>query len=370
MAQPITDYAAFFADAKRAVEELEQLKQKEADLGDREKQIENALRAKQRTAADEISQTVKKRTDEITQSYDAEIKKIQERLKKARGSREKAKNQGIKERIAEETQGTADEISDLKARMKTLFRANHVPGFCRSRYYYALYFTKGIKEAGMFFLTLLICFLGIPCGIYFLIPERKTWYLVAIYVAVILVFGGIYVIVGNMTKMRYMDVLKEGRQILNQIRASRKQMKAIARLIRKDKNEAAYNLEKFDDEIAQFDQDLLQVTKKKKDALNTFNSVTKTIISDEIMGNYKADLEQAETELAETTAELKDTQNAMKEKALFITDHYAIYVGKEFVTTERLTALEEIIKSGAASNISEAITVYKSKNYQGGTEAQ
>ena len=35
-------------------------------------------------------------------------------------------------------------------------------------------------------------------------------YLVGIYVAAILVFGGIYVTVGNMTKVRYMDVLKEG----------------------------------------------------------------------------------------------------------------------------------------------------------------
>ncbi|MEI3165726.1 MAG: hypothetical protein V8S37_08025 [Lachnospiraceae bacterium] len=46
-------------------------------------------------------------------------------------------------------------------------------------------------------MTILICFLAIPCGVYFLIPERRTMYLVGIYVAAILIFGGIYVTGGN-----------------------------------------------------------------------------------------------------------------------------------------------------------------------------
>ena len=51
-----------------------------------------------------------------------------------------------------------------------------------------------------------------------------------------------------------------------------------------------------------------------------------------------------------------------KEKSLFLTDHYEIYTGKEFMTEERLTALEEIIQDKAASNISEAITIYRGRN--------
>ena len=62
-------------------------------------------------------------------------------------------------------------------------------------------------------------------------------------------------------------------------------MKAIARTIRRDKNDAVYNLEKFDDEIAQLDQDLLQTNKKKKEALAAFDTVTKTILR---MRSWKA----------------------------------------------------------------------------------
>lgn len=361
MAQPITDYNAFFAGAKQAVQELDELKQKEKMLLDLEKQLENSLKSKKKEVADTIAQTVKKRSDEIAKSYDVEIGKAQDRLKKVRSKREKAKTQGEKERIVEETQSLVRENSDLKAQMKTIFHANRVPKFCASNLYYALFFTKGFKELMTMFITLLLVFLALPVDIYFVIPERQTMYLVVIYVAVIIVFGGLYVKIGNSTKMKHMDALKEGRVIREKIKANKKQMKSIEKSIRKDKNDSVYNLQKFDDEIAQLEQDMAQAERKKKEALNTFNTVTKTIISDEIMGNHKAELDQIESDFAKTTADLKETQNAAMAKALYITDNFEIYAGKDFMTIERLSALEEIIQSGQAANISEAITTFKNK---------
>ena len=41
MSQPITDYGAFFGAAKQAVQELDDLKQKEKMLQDLEKQLRN-----------------------------------------------------------------------------------------------------------------------------------------------------------------------------------------------------------------------------------------------------------------------------------------------------------------------------------------
>ena len=361
MEQPIMDYASFFAGARQVVQELEQLKQKEKELESQEKQLENSLKVKQRTIADSIAQTVKQRGDEIAKSYDAEIGKLQDRLKKARTKREKAKNQGVKERIAEDTQSLVKEIEEIKRQRRTIFKANHVPGYCCSSLYYSLYFTKGFRDVLVMLSTLLILFLAIPCGIYFLIPDRKTWYMAVIYVLDILIFGGIYVKVGNSTKLKYMDVLKEGCNFRDRIRAAKKQIRIIARTIRKDKNDTVYNLEKFDDEIAQLDQDLAMTNRQKKDALNTFDTVTKTIISDEIMGNHKAEVDQMEAELSQTIADLKNVRASYKEKVLFAADHYEVYAGKEFMTMEKLTALEDIIRNGEAKNISEAETVYLSR---------
>lgn len=253
------------------------------------------------------------------------------------------------------------ENKELADQIKTLFKANHVPGFCRGNYYYALYFTRTFKDFLALLVTILICFLAIPCGTYFLIPERRTMYLVGIYVAAILIFGGIYVTVGNMTKVRYMDVLKEGLGIRAKIRANKKEMKVIAKTIRRDKNETIYNLQKFDDEIAQLDQDVAEINRKKKEALTTFDTVTRTIISDEITANNKEEIGRMEDDLASLSEKLRSTRTAAKEKSLFITDNYEVYIGKGYMTSEKLKALADIVRSGAASNISDAIAVYKSQ---------
>ena len=70
-----------------------------------------------------------------------------------------------------------------------------------------------------------------------------------------------------------------------------------------------------------------------------------------------------ESDLAKTTADLKETQNAMMAKSLYITDNYEIYAGKEFMVLEKLEALEEMIASGRAANITDAIVAFKSKDY-------
>lgn len=364
MPQPITDYGAFFDAAKQAVQELDELKQKEKMLQNLEKQLESSFKTKQKQVSETIALTVKKRSDEIAKSYDTEIAKTQELLKKVRGKREKARNQGEKERIADETQGLKQENGELKERMKTIFRANHVPGYCTGNLYYSLYFTKGLKELLVLFLMLMLCFLLIPCGVYLVLPQKKTMYLIMIYLVDILVFGGLYVKIGNSTKMKHMDCLKEGRAIRNQIKANKKEMKKIAKSIRKDKNETVYNLEKFDDEIAQLEQDKLQAERQKKEALNTFETVTKTIISDEIMENHKEEMGQMESDLVKTAAELRDTQSAARAKALYITDHFEVYAGKEYMTLEKLEVLEEMIVSGKAANLSDAIINYKSQEYR------
>lgn len=364
MAQSITDYTAFFSGAKQAVEELDQLTEKQDMLKNREKRLEAALKAKKKSLTDTIAETVKKRQAEVEKSYNEETAKAQDRLKKVKAKREKARNQGVKERIGEETEGLIREGADLRKRLKTLLRANHVPGFCGSPFYYALYFTRGFKEFLTLLVTVLFCFLAVPCGVYFLLPDRKTWYLFAIYVAAVFLFGGLYVVIGNLTKARHLDVLKEGRLLRNEMRANKKQIRAVSRAIRKDKDEAQYDLQKFDDEISQLDQELRQIERRKKEALTTFETVTKTIISDEITANFKADIDQTEFELANTLAELTAARNASKEKTLFVADNYSTYVGKEFMTIERLSALEEIIASGQAANITEALSVYRNGEHR------
>ena len=104
----ITDYGTFLREAKTAVLELRDMQQQEQQLLKRLKQDQKQLETDKKAVEDRISQTTKKRLGEITASYDKELGKGQDQLKKVRSKREKAKNQGVKERIIDETSDLRD----------------------------------------------------------------------------------------------------------------------------------------------------------------------------------------------------------------------------------------------------------------------
>ncbi len=364
MAQPITDCAAFLGDAKNAIENADRIKKSCSQLNLEEKQLERQLEAEKKAVEDEISLTIKKRQEEITASYDKEIGKEQDRLKKAKGKREKAKNQGMKERIAEETAPLYDHNREMRIKMKSLFQKERVPSFCRSTWYYALYMPRSLKEVGILFLAVLIFFAALPWGIYLLIQEsaRQTWMLIVIYLMDILLFGGLYLWIANRTKVEYIETIRKGRQIRDMIHTNHKKIRSIAKTIRKDRNEAIYNLEKFDDEIAKITQEIKELTTKKQEALTTFHTVTQTIISDEITSNSKIKIQEMEESHQRVEQKLKEKERELKTLSLEITDKYEIYLGKEFMQLDKLNELSRIIRMGQASNLTEAIAQYKSGN--------
>ncbi|WP_419504342.1 hypothetical protein [Enterocloster sp.] len=359
MAQAITDYVKFLADARDAIYRVNCDSRTARQLEAEESQKEKELASLKKEVADTISRTVKARRDEIESGYDREIAKGQDRLKKARAKREKAKDKGVKERIAEETSQLRDHNRDLKIQLKTMFKKDRVPAFVNTTFFYALYYPRGMKEFGIGFLTFLICFLVFPCGIYFLIPERKWWYLAAVYVADVFLFGGLYLMVGNRIRTHYQDVLKKGREIRNLLRANHKKIHVITRTIQKDGNEALYDLEKYDDEIACASQELSEIAERKKDAVSNFENVTRTIISDEIEGSRREEMLALEEEIKELSAQLHSLEDSIRDQNIHITDTFGPYLGNEFLEPDRLSELSKLIQSGSAANITEAITLYK-----------
>lgn len=359
MAQTINNYPEFLAEARQAVEELSLLKDREEQLRQMEREAEKALEAEKKHISDTIQQTVKKRQEEINSSYDKEIAKGQERLKKSRQKREKAKTQGVSARIEEETEELHAHNKELKIQMKTLFQQNHVPAFCRSGFYYALYFPRRLGEVLGFVCWLLICFGAIPCGFYYFLPERQPWHLAVIYVLAVLIFGGSYVLIGNRTKLHYIDALKQGRSIRDVMQGNKKKIRVITTTIRRDRDDARYNLEKYDDDIARIEQELQEITGKKKDAISTFEQVTKSIIADEIEGNGRAKIEALQTEYDRFAADLSEAETLIKEKALEITDRYEPYLGREFLDALKISELSSLIQSGSAANLTEAIAIYR-----------
>ena len=361
MAQTMEECLVFLKEAKDALEELQRLDGQEQKLVQEERQLEKNLEAERRQMADAVLQTVKKRREEVSAAYEKEIRKVKEQLKKMRSKREKAKGKGVRGRIEDETAIFWEQIRDLKLQRKNQIKREHLPGMFHSSLYYSLYFPHYLKEYLMLFLWILVIFLAVPWGIYWLLPEQNPLYLAGIYIIDVLVAGGGYIFIGNRTKMPYMEPLRECRKIQDQILENKKKIRKIAASVRKDKNEAFYNLGKYDDEIARLQQELDDVAEKQKDALNTFETVTKTILKDEIENSYKAKLEQMQKDYEQTAKSLKEVKEKVKEKRLYVTNHYGTYLGKEFMSPQKVAELYKIVESGMASSVSESIGVYQNQ---------
>lgn len=357
MAQIITDYVSFLKDAKSAVTELTDIKKEEAKLRDEEERAERSLSAERKQLKEQISTTITRRRQEIQRSYDEEIAKANDKLKKVRARREKAKSQGIKERIAEETAELEAYNRELIVKMNTLFKTDRVPFFCRSNLFYALYYPRTAGEFLALLISFVLCFLALPFGIYMAIPKKGTMWLVLIYAAVIFVLGGLYVGIGNSTRDRHGAALREGKTIRGLLASNKKKISVITSGIRKDHNDSAYDLGKYDDEISQLSGELEQISSKKKETLNTFENVTKNIITDEIAGNSKEKLDTLEANYRELNARRKSHETMVKEKSIFITDNYASYLGKEFLEPAKIDQLIRLIENGEAVNLSDAISL-------------
>ena len=355
MGQQMTDQMAFLTEARTALEELGVAKDREKQLKIDETKVGKALDAEKKALEDNVNSTVRKRREAIASSYDAEMDEAEYKLKKARAKREKAKNQGMKERIAEETADLRSENRDVQGQIRTLFKKKHVPSFCNSGWYYALFLPGRFGEYMLFLITVLICFLAVPYGAYLLIPKRQPLHLAAIYFAAILIFGGTYILLTNKTKARYLDTLKEARVMRDHIRSNQKKIKVITKSIQRDKNEKIYNLEKYDDEISQLEQEIQKIGSQKQDALNSFEQVTKTIISDEIITAAKPKMDELTSRYREIRQSIGETETEIKQKNLEITDKYAGYLGKEYMDPLKIGELMESIRSGRASTISEAM---------------
>ena len=360
MAQPITDQVGFLGEACRAVQELSASRNLLEKFHQEKRHLEKELEAERKAVADDISLTIKKRIEEIEGTYDKEIEREQDALKRIRGKREKAKNQGIKERIEEETAELKDNNKELRQQMKDVFRQERVPKFCNSRLYYALYLPGGFREWLLLITVILIFFLAIPCGIYFLLPEKTLFYLIGIYFLTVVIFGSIYIFIYNRTKMKHLNALRKGRTIRDLIKTNDRKVKVIIHSIKRDRDEASYDLEKYDDEIARIEQELIDIMDKKREALNTFDKVTKTIISDEIADNRKDILSKLTKEYEEARVNGKEAEIRVKEQTLFINDNYTSYIGKEFMIPERLDELADMIRMGKATTIGEAKALYSS----------
>ena len=361
MEQTVEENIAFLKEAHEKVTYMAQLRETCRRLEDEAKAADKALTSERKKAKDQVNGTVQNRHDELEESYDLQIKKTEDQLRKVRQEREKVKNKGVQARIGGETADLVAENSGLAAKMKSLFKQNQVPAFCRTGWYYSLFAPRGLKEVLILLATILVCFGVVPAIAYLLVPaqNRSTLILILIYAAVILVFCGLYLILHNFTKVKHREMIEEGRDIRNQMEANRKKIAEIKKSIQQDSNEEMYNLGGYDEKISEFEAEIADIEARKQAALEEFENETKPQITDEIMASYADRLSALFQDKKEKDERFSQMDVEKKNLSLDLTENYEAYLGKSNLNPRRLEALIAIFEEGSATNLTEAIEYYK-----------
>ena len=358
----VTGSILFVKEAREALILLEAARTRKEELELAEKKQVKVLTAEKKAVEDQVNSTIKNRQDELSRRYDSEISKVQDAIKKIKTKREKAKQQSMKERISAQLAPYAAENKEMNDKIKALFKQQQVPGFCNTTFYYSLYFPRAMKEVLTMMLTFVICFVAIPGGIFWLLKEPKTWMLILIYLVIVLVFGGIYIVVGNMTKDKHLAALQEAGQIRRQMAKNKKKMKSIKRGIKREKTEEHYDLSSFDAELAVKEQEKAELQAKKEEAMAYFLNTTKPAITEEIVSGTRDKIAQMETEHAQTVAAIQQKSVQVKEDSFRLSRDYESHIGKEFMQKDKLDALLVILESGQAATITDAEALYREQN--------
>ncbi len=343
----------------KALEEtmmLENEKAKLAELTDKKNMAEKNLTALKKDISKEKEKTVKSRREDIEDSFDKQIKAIESDIKSVNDKRNKARNSGVKSRIDEHTKLYKDDIQKLRGLIKENFKKAGLSQVYNNKFFFSLYMPHSLGEWFTALITFLIAFCLVPIVILNMQFTEKipSIYSIIVYTLDILIFGSIYVFIGNKVRIKHNDTLKSCRELMDQINKDRKIIRKTTKQIRRDKDDSLYDLGAFDDELTQYRQKCETVNIQKDEALNKFDAVTKQVLADEIDSRYIDELANKTAQLEQLKLDLKSLNDSVEQKTLYINDQYGQYIGVSNINSENIRRMIEMIRNKEAGSISEA----------------
>lgn len=348
---------------KEKLIELDRYQNENSSLGGEEKRLVKLIASKEKEIEEEIDRTVRKRREEIEATYDQEIVKEQKLIKKVEGSKNKDKSAQISDRIEMETAQLKETYDQMIGEVKGKFRQEKIPRLFNTKVFYALYLPTGIRDYLIIMIAILFSLLVVPCGIYFFIlQDQKVIYLILIYFLTVLIFGGIYIFIETKVKEKHLTTLKDVQSIRTNMLKNKIKRNKIKKKILKDKNDSSYALEHYDKEIKRINLDIEDILVKKKEALSYFDKNTRLVITKEIQDGFKEELMDLNKELEVINERNKETSEKIKDLTLELVNDYEAYIGREFMSLEKINSLIELIKEEKLTSVSEAITAYNQRN--------
>ncbi len=346
---------------KQKLTQLDGYKEQKKALDAQENKLGKSVSAKEKAIESEISKVTKERRAQVEATYDEQIDSVRATQKKVQAKKDKTKKAAVEERINAETAEFKNEDEALKLGGKSIFKQENIPFMYNNRLFFALYFPRGFGDVCIIILTLVLLLFVIPFGVYYIwFLDKSILFLVLFYVIIVVVFGGLYLIIGK-TKHRHHEALDRVREMRRKIYESKRQQARIKRKIKRDKDESGYGLEEYNSEIYTLQSQINGFLQQKKDALNTFENVTRPDIKQQITASNQAELDNLKAGYKKAYDEGRENQSRLNNLAVQVASEYEGYIGKDLLTVEKIGQMEQLIANGSAANIADAAAKVRQK---------
>lgn len=344
------DNKKYLEEALSDIENMEKLKAEKNELMISENKLIGLIDAKKKELAHKIETTTKSRLSEVENLYAKELKTLHNNQTTIKNRRDKAKNQGVKERILLETEGVKAEIREIKSRIKEMVKRERIPCICKHKCFYSIFMPNRFMDFIKLIILFIICFAVIPIACYKFIPlniaiinSRPIIKLVLFYLVDILFFGFIYIFISDITKSKHKDKLKEIRGLFNEIRLKKEIIRQVTKNIKNDGDENRYNLSNYDEELESIQNSINSVTEKRKEALSTFDNVTKGIIIEELNEAASSEIKAYEEELSQVKKNLSIKDEDLRKISMSVSEKYETKLGREFLNKQKIEKLITIL---------------------------
>ncbi len=335
---------------------------KQIDATDaKKKALEKELETVEASVQSAIDNTVKRRREQVVSTFDKELANAQDKMRAARDSKDKEKTKKVNKRIDKETAELVRENKNITEEKKTYLKQKNISSVWDKGLIYIMYFPKTILEKLQFVLIALICLVGVPL----LVTKLVKWFVVfeiLLFIVIMAIFVGLYMLPFEKVRMQNHDAFLELYRLRANIKKNNKKIKKIKKRILKDKDESRYDLGKYDNDINDIEDRINDIVRRKNEALSDFEKSTKSEIANEIKGKDKPRIEKIKEELAKESEELKKLEDKQKDISLDLTTGYGPYIGVENLNVKTIDAMIDLVNSGRAKNISEAISIVNVNN--------
>lgn len=333
-----------------------------------QKKTARSISQEEKGLADEISTTLKNRKNEIEDEYDKQLSSNGAKIRQLQSKKDKKKSERMGSRIESETAELNEKNRQLALKAKELYKQNHVSSFCNTGFFYCMFIPSGFGELVKLFLLIIVFCAGVPgvadlaLMLAFKSEDVNPLAYVVIALSVIIAEFILYFIVYNMTKVKYLDIVREGRKLRNRIKANNKQIHAIKSSITRDKDESVYNLGKYDEKLRELEGEREDISNRKMEAIKVFENDTKKVITDEITGRRQPKIDSLKGEQKRLESQINDMETRLSDMQTQLTDSYVTFLGRDLCTEEKLSDLIAIMNEGAAGTVSGAIEIYKGES--------